>query len=106
MMATPESIPSAAPPSFTRAELQRSAAPIPASMAWTLPVSWFDGFEARAFEVNGTSIFARFGGNMHGPTLQQQGFPQTHVMWHRVVQALQAWYFMVLPDLRGYGDSS
>ena len=34
------------------------------------------------------------------------GFPQTHVMWHRVAQHLQHDYFLVLPDLRGYGDSS
>jgi haloacetate dehalogenase len=34
------------------------------------------------------------------------GFPQTHVMWHRVAQALKNDYRLVLPDLRGYGDSS
>ena len=34
------------------------------------------------------------------------GFPQTHVMWHRVAQRLQHHFFLVLPDLRGYGDSS
>jgi haloacetate dehalogenase len=77
------------------------------STASTLPSSWFAGFEARAFDVNGTSIFARFGGNMHRPTLLLlHGFPETHVVWHRVVQALQEQYFLVLPDLRGYGDSS
>lgn len=27
-------------------------------------------------------------------------------MWRRVAQALQDHYFIVLPDLRGYGDSS
>jgi len=76
-------------------------------MASTLPDTWFEGFEARDFEVNGTSIFARFGGNPEGPALLLlHGFPQSHVMWHRVVQALRARYFLVLPDLRGYGDSS
>ena len=76
-------------------------------MASTLPELWFEGFEARDFEVNGTSIFARFGGNAQGPTLLLlHGFPQSHVMWHRVVQVLQARFFLVLPDLRGYGDSS
>ncbi|MCI5070499.1 MAG: alpha/beta hydrolase [Acidovorax sp.] len=34
------------------------------------------------------------------------GFPQTHVMWHRVAQQLQHDYRLVMPDLRGYGDSS
>jgi haloacetate dehalogenase len=76
-------------------------------MASTLPDAWFEGFEARDFEVNGSSIFARFGGNPEGPTLLLlHGFPQSHVMWHRVALALQARYFLVLPDLRGYGDSS
>ncbi|MBI5907459.1 MAG: alpha/beta hydrolase [Burkholderiales bacterium] len=76
-------------------------------MASTLPASWFEGFEARDFEVNGASIFARFGGHAPGPALLLlHGFPQSHVMWHRVVQALQARFFLVLPDLRGYGDSS
>lgn len=68
---------------------------------------WFEGFEARDFTVNGASIFARFGGNANGPALLLlHGFPETHVMWHRVAQALQTQYFIVLPDLRGYGHSS
>ena len=65
------------------------------------------GFESRHFDVNGVSIFARFGGNADAPTLVLlHGYPQTHVMWHRVAQALRERYFIVLPDLRGYGDSS
>src|SRR5664279_1831309 len=77
------------------------------SMATTLPASWFEGFDARAFAVNGASIFVRYGGNSRGPTLLLlHGSPQSHVMWHRAVQALQARYFIVLPDLRGFGDSS
>jgi haloacetate dehalogenase len=72
-----------------------------------LPSTWFEGFEARTFDVNGVSIFARSGGNTHGPALLLlHGFPETHVMWRRVVQALQDQYFVVLTDLRGYGDSS
>ena len=107
MTAKPESIQSAAPPSLKRTELQHSPEQSPAGMASTLPAGWFEGFGARVFDVNGTSIFARFGGTMHGPSLLLlHGFPQTHAMWHRVVQALQAGYFVVLPDLRGYGDSS
>jgi haloacetate dehalogenase len=68
---------------------------------------WFDGFDARYFEVNGTSLFARYGGNASGPTLLLlHGFPESHVMWHRVAQALRHRYFLVMPDLRGYGDSA
>lgn len=34
------------------------------------------------------------------------GFPQTHLMWRRVAERLQAHFNLVIPDLRGYGDSS
>jgi haloacetate dehalogenase len=68
---------------------------------------WFQGFEARGFEVNGTTIHARFGGNEAGPTLVLvHGFPQMHVMWHRVAGVLAEGFFVVAPDLRGYGDSA
>jgi haloacetate dehalogenase len=68
---------------------------------------WFAGFEARHFEVNGTTVFARFGGDPQRPTLVLlHGYPQSHAMWHRVVAALADQYFLVLPDLRGYGDSA
>nr|WP_295784929.1 alpha/beta hydrolase [Rhodoferax sp.] len=70
-------------------------------------MSWFQDFEARAIVVDGVDIFFRFGGDRAKPTLVLlHGFPQTHVMWHRVAQALCEDYFLVLPDIRGYGDSS
>ena len=72
---------------------------------------WFDGFEQRSFEVNGASINARFSRVTPGDALRPallllHGFPQSHVMWHRVAQRLAKDYFLVMPDLRGYGDSS
>lgn len=75
------------------------------------PVTWFDGFEKRQFNVNGVVVCARISVNwltqMDLPVLVLlHGFPQTHVMWHRVAQALKNNYRLVLPDLRGYGDSS
>ena len=74
-------------------------------------MTWFDGFESRTFEVNGASINARFskvipGDVLRPPLLLLHGFPQSHVMWHRVAQQLNQHYFVVLPDLRGYGESS
>jgi haloacetate dehalogenase len=69
-------------------------------------MSWFDGFEAGEFAVNGTTIFARFGGHAKSPPLLLlHGFPQTHAIWHRVAQSLARDFFIVMPDLRGYGDS-
>ena len=72
---------------------------------------WFEGFESRSFEVNGASIQTRFskvtpGDIQRPPLLLLHGFPQSHVMWHRVAQHLKQHYFLVMPDLRGYGESS
>ena len=76
-------------------------------------VEWFDGFEARAYDVDGVRVFARTGGNPDGePLVLLHGFPQTHVMWHRVAttsaagRSLADRFALVLPDLRGYGDSA
>ena len=68
---------------------------------------WFKDFEERRFAVNGAEIAARLGGDRDKPALMLlHGFPQTHAMWHRVAQLLRHDFFLVLPDLRGYGDSS
>lgn len=68
---------------------------------------WFEGFESDARAVNGTTIFARSGGTPGAPPLLLlHGFPQTHVLWRRVALQLAPHYRLVLPDLRGYGDSA
>jgi haloacetate dehalogenase len=72
-----------------------------------MSLGWFDEFEHRNFDVNGTSVSVRFGGRIDGPTLMLvHGSPQTHVMWRRVSALLRDRYFLILPDLRGYGDSA
>ena len=69
--------------------------------------NWFQGFEARHFDLAGTRIHARIGGRPDAPPLLLvHGFPQTHVMWHRVARELAPHFRLVLPDLRGYGDSA
>ena len=69
--------------------------------------TWFSGFEARDFELAETRIHARVGGRTGAPPLLLvHGFPQSHVMWHRVAQLLAPHFQLVLPDLRGYGDSA
>ena len=40
------------------------------------------------------------------PLLLIHGHPQTLAIWHRVLPALAAQFSVVMPDLRGYGDSS
>jgi haloacetate dehalogenase len=39
------------------------------------------------------------------PLLLLHGFPQTHVMWHKVAEPLSRRFHVIAPDLRGYGDS-
>lgn len=47
------------------------------------------------------------GGNTQGtPLLLLHGYPQTHAMWHKVAPSLAQDYYLVCPDLRGYGESS
>jgi len=77
----------------------------------TPPRPWFDGFEARDFDLAGTRIHARLGGRAGGTPgapalLLLHGFPQTHAMWQRVARQLAPHFALVLPDLRGYGDSA
>lgn len=68
--------------------------------------AWFDGFTAGFHEVGGVQLHARIGGCADAPALLMlHGFPQTHAMWHRVAQRLAPHFQIVLPDLRGYGDS-
>jgi haloacetate dehalogenase len=68
--------------------------------------TWFLGFETLTHSHDGVRLHARTGGRADGPPLLLlHGFPQSHVMWHRVAGALAPHFRLVLPDLRGYGDS-
>ena len=69
-------------------------------------MDWFEGFDSTQVLVSQGHLQVRTGGNRNKPALLLlHGFPQTHAMWHRVAQALREDFFLVLPDLRGYGDS-
>jgi haloacetate dehalogenase len=65
----------------------------------------FPGFEARTIDVGEARIFCRIGGE-GPPVVLLHGFPQTHVIWHRIAPALMRDHTLVIPDLRGYGWSS
>jgi haloacetate dehalogenase len=62
------------------------------------------GFARHHIEVEGTTIHARTAG-AGPPILLLHGYPQSHVMWHRVAPRLAERFTVVVPDLRGYGDS-
>jgi haloacetate dehalogenase len=72
--------------------------------AATTPGAAFEGFSVFDADVNGTTIHGVRGGQ-GPPVLLLHGYPQTHVMWHRVAPALAERNTVVCPDLRGYGDS-
>lgn len=64
----------------------------------------FEGFEQRRLAVSETEINLRIGGG-GPPLLLLHGYPQTHVMWHKVAPRLAERFTVVCTDLRGYGDS-
>jgi haloacetate dehalogenase len=65
----------------------------------------FPGFQSRTIATSGAEIFLRTGGE--GPPLVLlHGYPQTHVMWHRLAPDLAKRFTLIIADLRGYGASS
>ena len=64
----------------------------------------FEGFETRQIETSGTTINLVTGGS-GPPLLLLHGYPQSHVMWHKIAPRLAQDFTVVAPDLRGYGDS-
>ena len=62
------------------------------------------GFEPVDVVVSGVRIHGVRGGE-GPPVLLLHGFPQSHVMWHRIAPELAREYTVVAADLRGYGDS-
>ncbi|MGB2694859.1 MAG: alpha/beta hydrolase [Dehalococcoidia bacterium] len=65
----------------------------------------FEGFERRRIETSGATINLAVGGE-GPPVLLLHGYPQSHLMWHRVAPRLAGEFTVIAPDLRGYGDSS
>ena len=64
----------------------------------------FPGFASHWVDTDVGRIFARTGGS-GPPLLLLHGFPQTHVMWHRLAPELAKRFSVVAMDLRGYGWS-
>jgi len=64
----------------------------------------FDGFANKRIKTLGTEIALVQGGN-GPPLLLVHGYPQTHVMWHKVAPRLAERFTVVAPDLRGHGAS-
>ncbi len=63
------------------------------------------GFDyQRVPATDGVSLNVAVGG-AGDPIVLLHGFPQTHLMWRHVAADLASDHTVILPDLRGYGDS-
>src|SRR5690348_7619743 len=51
------------------------------------------------------TIHLKYGGN-GPPLLLLHGYPQTHLIWYKLAPLLAKDFTVIMPDLRGYGDSS
>ena len=65
----------------------------------------FEGFIQKRVKTSGAEINLVTGGS-GAPMLLVHGYPQNHVIWHKVAPKLAERFTLVIPDLRGYGDSS
>ena len=62
------------------------------------------GFQTQRLDAGDLRLNVARGGS-GPPLLLLHGYPQTHVMWHRVAPRLSESFTVVCPDLRGYGES-
>ncbi|HEX3952263.1 MAG TPA: alpha/beta fold hydrolase, partial [Stellaceae bacterium] len=67
--------------------------------------AFYPGFEQRRVTTAGAEINLVTGGK-GPPLLLLHGYPQTHAMWRKIAPRLAEEFTLVIPDLRGYGDSS
>lgn len=91
---------------YTRADsgVGSDGLPSPSSttpMPSLLPV----GFTQATVEVNGVAIHYVMGGQGE-PLVLVHGWPQTWYEWHRLMPALAEQYTVIVPDLRGAGQSA
>jgi len=62
-------------------------------------------FKKEKIQTSGALINVVHGGRGK-PLLLLHGYPQTHIMWHKIAPELADEFYLVIPDLRGYGDST
>jgi haloacetate dehalogenase len=67
-------------------------------------MNFFPGFRRENVQTSGTKINVLVGGD-GPPVLLLHGYPQTHVEWRKLAPELAKNHTLVIPDLRGYGDS-
>ncbi len=73
-------------------------------MLMSTPAALLPGFEYQRADVSGVTVNCAVAGS-GAPVLLLHGYPENHLMWHRVAPELARDHTVVLADLRGYGDS-
>jgi haloacetate dehalogenase len=68
-------------------------------------VEFFPNFRREIVRTAGTTINVLHGGDGPPLLLLLHGLPQTHLEWRKIAAALAKSHTLVIPDLRGYGDS-
>ena len=66
------------------------------------------GFRIERRSANGIALNVCYDATpspVRPPLLLLHGFPQSHAIWHKVAERLRKSFTLVIPDLRGYGDS-
>ncbi len=73
-----------------------------------MPELFSRGFRVERRPANGIALNVCYDAAatpVRPPLLLLHGFPQTHAIWHKVAEHLRRSFTLVMPDLRGYGDS-
>jgi pimeloyl-ACP methyl ester carboxylesterase len=72
-----------------------------------MDVATVPGYTSHTADVDGVRLHYRLGGDPSGrPVLLWHGFLGTSYVWRKVMPALAAaWFAVLAPDMRGYGDS-
>jgi haloacetate dehalogenase len=64
----------------------------------------FEGFDEHWMATDEAEIYFRAGGK-GPPLLLLHGYPQNHIIWHAIADRLGKCFSLIIPDLRGYGES-
>ena len=64
----------------------------------------FENFEQLYVTTARGEIYTRIGGS-GSPVLLLHGYPQSHIMWHAIVDSLSDHHTVIIVDLPGYGSS-
>jgi len=68
--------------------------------------NFFSGFKVFDIPVGPGIVIHGIRGGSGPPLLLLHGFPQTHLIWHKVAPQLTSKFTIIVIDIRGYGASS